>query len=112
MSNTYLFQEPTQTSSGGPVPFSVGHNQSQIVSQYNPTTSTNGQLSFFAFDTAAREGFRVSTSGSAATVGFFGVTAVVQQTGGAATAGATYTSAEQGMVNRMYTALRAYGLLT
>ncbi len=50
------------------------------------------------------------------TLGFF-VTGgsgslVGQQTGGAATAGGTYTAAEQGMINRMYTALRAYGLLT
>jgi hypothetical protein len=44
--------------------------------------------------------------------GLFGVTPVVRQTGGAATAGASYTAAEQGMINAMYTALRAYGLLT
>src|SRR5262249_29637118 len=36
-------------------------------------------------------------------IGFFGVAAtpVVRQTGGAATAGATYTATEQGMINRM-----------
>lgn len=39
-------------------------------------------------------------------------TGVAQQTGGAATAGGTYTATEQGMLNRIYTALRAYGLLT
>ena len=37
---------------------------------------------------------------------------VAQQTGGAATAGATYTATEQGMLNRLYTAMRNYGLLT
>lgn len=45
-------------------------------------------------------------------LGWFNVTSVVQQTGGAATAGAVYTATEQGMINRMYTALRNYGLLT
>lgn len=45
-------------------------------------------------------------------IGFYGATPVVQQTGGAATAGASYTSAEQGMINRMYSALRALGLLS
>lgn len=45
-------------------------------------------------------------------LGFFALAPVAQQTGGAATAGATYTSTEQGMINRMYTALRNYGLLT
>lgn len=44
-------------------------------------------------------------------IGFFGASPVGQQTGGAATAGAVYTSAEQGMINRMYTAMRALGLL-
>lgn len=37
---------------------------------------------------------------------------VAQQVGGAATAGVVYTVTEQGMINRMYTALRNYGLLT
>jgi len=45
-------------------------------------------------------------------LGFFGVAVVAQQTGGAATAGGAYTATEQGMINRMYSALRAYGLLT
>lgn len=45
-------------------------------------------------------------------IGFFGVTPVSRQTGGAATAGGTYTAAEQTMLNAVYTALRNYGLLT
>lgn len=45
-------------------------------------------------------------------IGFYGATPVSQQTGGAATAAATYSTNEQGMVNRMYTALRALGLLS
>lgn len=44
-------------------------------------------------------------------ISFFGGAVAPQQTGGAATASASYTSTEQGMINRMYTALRAYGLL-
>lgn len=54
----------------------------------------------------------VNTSGGAAQVGFLGATPVSRQTGGAATAGGTYTSTEQTMINAMYTALRNYGLLT
>jgi hypothetical protein len=50
--------------------------------------------------------------GAGGSVAFFGVGAVGQQTGGAATAGGTYTAAEQGIINRMYSALRAYGLLS
>jgi hypothetical protein len=45
-------------------------------------------------------------------VGFFGGTPVGQQTGGAATAGGTYGSTEQTMLNALYSAMRAYGLLT
>ena len=43
-------------------------------------------------------------------IGFYGTTPVIQQTLGAATAGATYTSAEQGMLNRVYAMARALGL--
>jgi hypothetical protein len=43
---------------------------------------------------------------------WFGADPVVQQTGGVATAGATYTATEQGMLDRAYQALRAYGLLS
>lgn len=45
-------------------------------------------------------------------IGFFGVTEVVKQTGGVATAGGTYNATAQGMINAMYTAMRNYGLLT
>jgi hypothetical protein len=45
-------------------------------------------------------------------IGFYGATPVVQQTGGAATAGASYTATEEGMINRMYSALRALGLIS
>lgn len=45
-------------------------------------------------------------------VGWFNASPVFQQTGGATTAGAVYTSNEQVMLNRMYSALRNYGLLS
>ncbi len=45
-------------------------------------------------------------------IGFFGATPVVQQTGGSATAGASYTSTEQGMLNHVYSAARAFGLIS
>lgn len=45
-------------------------------------------------------------------IGFLGATPVVQQTGGSATAGASYTSTEEGMLNKCYAALRAFGFLS
>lgn len=44
--------------------------------------------------------------------GVFGVSPVGQQTGGAATAGATYTNTEKDMIQKSYDALRAFGFLT
>jgi len=43
--------------------------------------------------------------------GVFG-NSTVQQIGGTLTAGATYTTNEQDMINKMFTALKNYGLLT
>lgn len=43
-------------------------------------------------------------------LGFFGKTPAVQPTMGAATAGASYTSAEQAMLQAVYNAVRALGL--
>ena len=46
-------------------------------------------------------------------IGFFATAAVAQQaSSGAATAGGSYTATEQTMIQEMYDALRAYGLLT
>jgi len=45
-------------------------------------------------------------------IGFFDGNPVAKQTGGALTAGATYTATEQGMLNALWTAMRAYKLLT
>jgi len=45
-------------------------------------------------------------------IGFFGATAVVKQTLGAGTAASTYGTNEQGMLQRVYDAIRNYGLGT
>jgi hypothetical protein len=52
--------------------------------------------------------------GSASTqkIGFLGAAPAVQQTGGAATASSSYTATEQGMLNKAYSALRTFGLLS
>jgi hypothetical protein len=73
-------------------------------------------------DDTADAGFKLHVDGNsklegdlahlAGDVGFFGVTPVVQQTGGASTAGGTYGATEQTMLQAAYDALRAYGLLT
>jgi hypothetical protein len=83
--------------------------------------------SFLTGTVAGDSGFRTSTAGKSMhfggtakvmsitqdnKLGFFAVTPVVRQTGGVATAGATYGTAEQTMLQAAYDALRAYGLLT
>lgn len=45
-------------------------------------------------------------------IGFFGATPVSQPTGGGATAGGTWTSTEQDMLNAVWTALRNLGLIS
>jgi hypothetical protein len=52
---------------------------------------------------------RINTNGD---LGFFGVTPVARQTLGAATAASTYGTNEQGMLQRVYDAIRNYGLGT
>lgn len=64
----------------------------------------------FIVKSAGGKAFEVDSSANA--IGYFGVTPVVRQTGGAATAGATYTATEQTMLNAVYGAMRNYGLLT
>lgn len=54
----------------------------------------------------------LTVNASTPAIGFFNATPVGQQTGGAATAGGTWTSTEQGMLNKSYSALRALGLIT
>ena len=59
-----------------------------------------------------REILRMRANGSAGAVGFFGVAPVGQQTGGAASAGASYGATEQTMLQAVYDALRAFGLIS
>jgi hypothetical protein len=74
---------------------------------FNPNNET-----FFDFlvKSATLDIFKVDSSADA--IGFFGVTPVVRQTGGAATADLTYSSNERDMLNALWTAMRNYGLLT
>lgn len=72
------------------------------------TTSSAAQL--VALGTGGTV-FSANGNGTPA-IGVFGASGGPQQTGGAASAGATYTATEQGMINRMYSALRTYGWLT
>ncbi|KAB2918679.1 MAG: hypothetical protein F9K23_00650 [Bacteroidetes bacterium] len=51
-------------------------------------------------------------AGGVAKWGLFGVTPVIQQAGGAATAGAAYTANEQTMLQTLWNMARAYGQLT
>lgn len=50
--------------------------------------------------------------GTGCKVGFFSTTPVLRQTGGAATAGNTYTATEKTMIQKAYDCLRAFGLLS
>lgn len=45
-------------------------------------------------------------------IGFLGATPAVQQTGGSAIAGSSYTTNEQSMLQKTYNALRTFGLLS
>jgi hypothetical protein len=56
-------------------------------------------------------GTQIGTSASQK-IGFLGATPAIQQTGGSATASGSYTSVEQGMLNKAYDALRTFGLLS
>jgi hypothetical protein len=69
-----------------------------------------GAIEFHQITSAGTDNTRIRIDGNG--LGFFGATAVVKQTGGAATADLTYDATERDMINRMYTALRNYGLLT
>lgn len=54
---------------------------------------------------------KVVTVTTANTLGFFAVTPAAQQTGAAATAGATYGATEQAMLQTAYNVLRTFGLM-
>ena len=76
-------------------------------------TSRTSQTKLFVFDYGgAREVLRLAANGSSSMIGFLGAGAAVRQTGGAATAGGTYGSTEQTMLQKSYDCLRTFGLLT
>jgi hypothetical protein len=56
-------------------------------------------------------GLQIGTA-SSQKIGFLGASPAVQQTGGALTAGATYTTNEQSMLAKAFNALRTFGLLS
>lgn len=74
-------------------------------------TASNASFAWDArvlFDPGGATIFQWSTNALA----FFNSTPANQQTGGAISAGPVYTATEQGMLNTLWTALQAYGLLT
>jgi hypothetical protein len=74
--------------------------------------SRTGRLTVYASDhSAEREVMRLGANGTVATWGVFGAESP-QQTGGEATASASYGATEQTMLQKVYDALRAFGLLT
>jgi len=84
------------------------------------TSITDARVACNAVGTRA-DGINISVGSSTGTqigtastqkIGFLGATPVVQQTGGAATASSSYTSTEQGMLQKAYNALRTFGLLS
>jgi hypothetical protein len=84
------------------------------------TSITDSRVAFNASGTWA-DGINITVGTSTGTqigtastqkIGFLGATPAVQQTGGSASAGSSYTSTEQGMLNKAYAALRTFGLLS
>jgi hypothetical protein len=63
------------------------------------------------FALGSTTGTQIGTSASQK-LAFFGTAPAVQQTGGAATASSSYTATEQGMLQKAYSALRTFGLLS
>jgi hypothetical protein len=62
--------------------------------------------------TTPREVMQWGATSTKPKVGFLGATRAVQQTGGAATAGAAYTATEQAMIQAAYDCLRTFGFLS
>ncbi len=75
-----------------------------------PTTTANLRW-WIGNGLATPNGFKLGTS-SSHKIGFLGAAPAVQQAGGAATAGPTYTSTEQSMLQSVYDCLRTFGLLS
>lgn len=79
----------------------------------NTDASRTGRMKLGAYYTSTfQEAMRIDADSGGPKLGFFGTAAAAQQAGGSATAGVLYTSTEQTMLQTVYDALRAYGLLT
>jgi hypothetical protein len=64
-----------------------------------------------ALPIGSSSGYQIGTV-STQKIGFLGATPAAQQTGGSATASGSYTSTEQGMLQKAYNALRTFGFLS
>lgn len=105
----YIDAAPTLTVVGGqPWAAYIAAGGMHVGGSFEATANVSG-AQLIALGTA---GTVFQANGNGPTLAFFGTGGAVQQTGGAASAGATYTATEQAMLNRMYSALRTYGLLT
>lgn len=80
----------------------------------NTDATRKGRMVLYAADFTGtdRECIRIESDGTQGLYSVFGAVAAAQQTGGAATAGATYTATEQGMLQKVYNALRTFGYLS
>lgn len=70
-----------------------------------------GRLTAY-YITTSREVMQWGATSSKPKVGFLGAASAIQQTGGAATAGAAYGATEQTMLQAAYDALRTFGFLS
>ena len=103
----FLFRQKSSTSNAQ----TVGQLQFPWQTATHASRSPYGVFYLTDFG-GQREIWRGWATGSAAAIGFLGATPAVRQTGGAATAGGTYTATEQAMIQAAYDALRTFGLLT
>jgi hypothetical protein len=82
----------------------------------DPSTGVDGGVRIGTYFGGLGVRFDIKPDGSLAhsgpKAGFLGAPEVVRQTGGAATAGGTYDATAQGMLQKVYDALRAFGFLT
>jgi hypothetical protein len=109
----FLFVPGVGNAGAIPAIFSVGGNASPIAIALgeNAAATADGAIAI-GKGANAPSADSIAIGDVAALLGFFSHAPSGQQVGGAATAGAAYTATEQGMINRMYAALRSYGLLT
>lgn len=77
------------------------------------TGSRRGQMSFNVWNASgALTALQLGTDGSAPLFGALGVAPAPQQSGGEATAGSSYTAAEQDMIQKCWDCLRIFGYLS